>query len=219
MFGSIAAITALSLLGTVAAQQAGTRTPERHPSLSIKRCTRSGSSKTCTNVGAQIVLDSNWRWAHSTTGTDNCYWGDTWNSNVCPNGKTCAANCAVDGIDNYASNYGVSTAGDALSLRYLTKDNTGSRVYLLANDDKYFMFKLKNQEFAFDVDLSTVGCGLNAALYLAGMEEDGGKAKHPGNKAGAKYGTGYCDAQCPHERFINGEVRLVTRRQFSENTL
>ena len=32
-------------------------------------------------------------------------------------------------------------------------------------------------------------------------------SKFPGNKAGAKYGTGYCDAQCPHDlKFINGEA-------------
>jgi cellulose 1,4-beta-cellobiosidase len=219
MFGSIVAITALALLRTVAAQQAGTQTPERHLLLPIKRCTSSGTSAACTTVSAQIVLDYNWRRVHSTTGNNSCLDGDAWDPTVCPDGKTCAANCAIEGIDDYASNFGVSTAGDALSLRYLTKNNTGSRVYLLADDDKYFMFKLKNQEFTFDVDLSTVGCGLNAALFLVGMDEDGGTAKHPGNRAGAKYGTGYCDAQYPHQGFINGEVRLVTRRQFSENTL
>lgn len=27
------------------------------------------------------------------------------------------------------------------------------------------------------------------------------------NKAGAKYGTGYCDAQCPQDiKYINGKV-------------
>ena len=30
------------------------------------------------------------------------------------------------------------------------------------------------------------------------MDADGGMSRFPGNKAGAKYGTGYCDAQCPH---------------------
>ena len=31
-----------------------------------------------------------------------------------------------------------------------------------------------------------------------------------GNAAGAKYGTGYCDAQCPHDvKFINGEANTV----------
>ena len=39
------------------------------------------------------------------------------------------------------------------------------------------------------------------------MEADGGMSKFPTNKAGAKYGTGYCDAQCPHDiKFICGEA-------------
>ena len=39
------------------------------------------------------------------------------------------------------------------------------------------------------------------------MEEDGGSKKYPTNKAGAKYGTGYCDAQCPHDqKFIYGQA-------------
>ena len=42
------------------------------------------------------------------------------------------------------------------------------------------------------------------------MEADGGMSKYSGNKAGAKYGTGYCDAQCPHDiKFINGEVGIL----------
>ena len=90
----------------------------------------------------------------------------------------------------------------------MTGSNVGSRVYLLADDDKYFMFKLKNQEFAFDVELSSLGCGLNGALYIVSMEEDGGMSTGPGNKAGAKYGTGYCDAHCTTAKFVNGEVGL-----------
>jgi cellulose 1,4-beta-cellobiosidase len=39
------------------------------------------------------------------------------------------------------------------------------------------------------------------------MDEDGGLSKYSTNKAGAKYGTGYCDAQCPRDlKFINGEA-------------
>jgi cellulose 1,4-beta-cellobiosidase len=39
------------------------------------------------------------------------------------------------------------------------------------------------------------------------MDADGGVAKYPTNKAGAKYGTGYCDAQCPHDvKWINGKA-------------
>lgn len=50
-------------------------------------------------------------------------------------------------------------------------------------------------------------CGLNGALYFVSMDADGGMAKYPTNKAGAKYGTGYCDSQCPRDlKFINGAV-------------
>ena len=68
------------------------------------------------------------------------------------------------------------------------------------------MFNLMNREFTFDVDDSTLDCGLNGALYFVEMDADGGLSKYPTNKAGAKYGTGYCDAQCPHDvNWINGK--------------
>ena len=71
----------------------------------------------------------------------------------------------------------------------------------------YQILKLLNQEFTFDVDVSNLPCGLNGALYLAQMDADGGMARWSGNKAGAKYGTGYCDAQCPQDiKFIDGVV-------------
>jgi len=60
------------------------------------------------------------------------------------------------------------------------------------------------------VDVSNLPCGLNGALYFVEMDRDGGLSKYPGNKAGAKYGTGYCDAQCPHDlKFINGEANIL----------
>lgn len=37
-------------------------------------------------------------------------------------------------------------------------------------------------------------------------------ARDPTNKAGAKYGVGYCDSQCPRDlKFINGQVSLAPR--------
>merc|ERR1719295_276366 len=70
--------------------------------------------------------------------------------------------------------------------------------------DKYMMFKLLNKEFRFDVDVSTLECGLNGAVYFVEMKADGGLGEG-NNTAGAKYGTGYCDAQCPHDlKFIHG---------------
>jgi cellulose 1,4-beta-cellobiosidase len=85
--------------------------------------------------------------------------------------------------------------------------NIGSRVYLLESDDKYQMFNMLNQEFTFDVDMSQLPCGLNGAVYFVSMDQDGGMGNYPNNKAGARYGTGYCDTQCPHDiKWIAGEV-------------
>jgi cellulose 1,4-beta-cellobiosidase len=80
-------------------------------------------------------------------------------------------------------------------------------MYLMADDSSDQMFSLLNKEFTFDVDVSNLGCGLNRALYFVSVDKDGGMAKYSGNKAGAKYGVGYCDAQCPRDlKFINREV-------------
>lgn len=79
---------------------------------------------------------------------------------------------------------------------------------LSENKDKYQMFQLKNQEFTYDVDVSMLPCGANGALYFIAMPEDGGvKGIKGNNTAGAKFGTGYCDAQCSlWEKFVNGLV-------------
>ena len=98
-----------------------------------------------------------------------------------------------------------------MTLKFVTTNsngkNIGSRVYLLESESKYQMFNMLNQEFTFDVDMSQLPCGLNGAVYFVAMDPDGGMSRFSGNKAGAKYGTGYCDTQCPHDiKFINGEV-------------
>lgn len=105
----------------------------------------------------------------------------------------------------------MTSSGSSLKLGFVThgpySTNIGSRLYLLDSETEYHLFKLKNREFTFDVDVSNLPCGLNGALYFVEMDADGGMSKYPGNKAGAKYGTGYCDAQCPHDlKFINGEA-------------
>lgn len=52
-------------------------------------------------------------------------------------------------------------------------------------------------------------CGLNGALYFVSMDADGGSSKYPTNVAGAKYGTGYCDSQCPRDlKFIAGQANV-----------
>ena len=99
-------------------------------------------------------------------------------------------------------------------MKFITSNtngkNIGSRVYLMDTDEKYQMFNLLNQEFTFDVDVSQLPCGLNGALYFSEMDSDGGMSRFTTNKAGAKYGTGYCDSQCPKDiKFINGEVEIL----------
>ncbi|KAJ7895119.1 glycoside hydrolase, partial [Mycena leptocephala] len=55
---------------------------------------------------------------------------------------------------------------------------------------------LLDQEFTFTADMSKLGSGHNGALYLTEMDVDGGTARFPTDKAGAKHGTGCCDSQC-----------------------
>merc|ERR1719188_933643 len=160
-----------------------------------------------------IVLDSNWRWTHIADDYVNCYTGNLWDPEFCPDAATCTENCVIDGVDSvdWEGTYGAATNGGELSLSFVTEGpysrNVGSRTYLLAEDlQNYQMFNLLNKEYTFDVNDAELGCGLNGALYFVEMMEDGGAGAYETNEAGAAYGTGYCDAQCPHDvKWINGE--------------
>ncbi|KAH7306088.1 cellobiohydrolase I-I [Rhexocercosporidium sp. MPI-PUGE-AT-0058] len=158
-----------AIIAAARAQQVGTNTAEVHPALTVSKCTTSG----CTTSAQSIVLDANWRWLHTTTAYTNCYSGNKWDPTLCPDGKTCAANCALDGGD-YAATYGITTSGNNVKLQLVTGTNSGSRTYLMAagSTTKYEMLKLLNAEFTFDVDVSNLPCGLNGALYLSEMQED-----------------------------------------------
>jgi len=187
------------------AQQPGTVTPEESPSLVIQKCT---IEKGCKDKDFGLVLDSNWRWVHNVGGYQNCFSSEGWNEEFCPDPETCKQNCALEGVTaaGYQNNYGVHEMyeGDKVNgvkLDFMTEGgNVGSRLYVTKKNGKnYKMFKLLNREFTLDVDVSTLNCGMNGAVYFIEMDQKGGKG--PSNKAGAKYGTGYCDAQCPHEKF------------------
>ncbi|KAI0141416.1 1,4-beta-D-glucan cellobiohydrolase B [Pestalotiopsis sp. NC0098] len=196
---------ASALIAAVRAQQACTLTTETHPSMSWSTCTAAGS---CTTKAGSVTVDANWRWTHAVANSTNCYTGNEWDASLCPDGETCATNCCLDGAD-YSGTYGVTTSGDALSLTFVTEGqystNIGSRLYLMDTDTAYQGFTLLGNEFTFDVDVSGLGCGLNGAVYFVSMDLDGGSSEFPTNTAGAKYGTGYCDSQCPSDvKFIDG---------------
>ncbi|KAE9398141.1 cellulase CEL7A [Gymnopus androsaceus JB14] len=217
MFHS-AALISFAFLAVTYGQQIGTLTPEVHPPLTWETCTASG----CTTVEGSVVVDANWRYLHQVGSSTNCYDGDTWDFDICTSPTVCAAECALDGAD-YEATYGVTTSGNALTLGFVTvseQKNVGSRLYLMAagSETEYETFHLVNQEFTFDVDVSNLPCGLNGALYFTQMDADGGVARFPTNKAGAQYGTGYCDAQCPQDiKFIDGVANIVDWTPSSNN--
>jgi len=202
----------LASLWPSAAQQAGQQRTEGNPTVPLKECTNAGG---CTSRPAKLVLDANWRWIHSADGYTNCYTGNSWNRGLCPDPKTCAQTCALEAVteNEYLNTYGVSPVPNGVRLKFMTQHaygtNVGSRLYVMNGEDKYYMFQLKNREFSLDIDVSSLTCGLNGALYFIEMDESGGKGVGD-NDAGAKYGTGYCDAQCPHDiKFIDGQANIL----------
>ena len=63
--------------------------------------------------------------------------------------------------------------------------------------------------------------GQNGAMYFSEMQANGGLGIGD-NNAGAAFGTGYCDAQCPHDiKFIDGEANVIdwkpNENDFSNN--
>lgn len=195
-----------SLIGLAAAQSIG-ESPEVHPKLTTWTCTLADG---CTAHDTAVVLDSLSHHVHQKDDPSlGCgTWGNAPNATVCPDVETCQENCVMQGLSDYEG-AGVYTEGGELRLRQLGDDGseTTPRVYLLAEgEEKYEMLKLTGMEFSFDVDVSRLPCGMNGALYLSEMEEDGGLSEL--NTAGAAYGTGYCDAQCYTTPFVNGIVSI-----------
>ncbi|KAA0201486.1 Glycosyl Hydrolase 7 [Hyalella azteca] len=175
-------------------------------------------SQVCDETGCQtedtsFVMDPSRRGLMSVADNEqtNCRTSDGYDPVLCPDGLTCAENCAISGFtqEDYDVKWGISSEGNAITFRYLTDYTIGGGGYLLATEDKYKMFKMKNREIAFDVDMSKLPCGLNGALFFVEVEEDGGMASYPSNKAGAKYGLGVCDGQCKHDlTYYGGKVNV-----------
>jgi cellulose 1,4-beta-cellobiosidase len=195
--------------GLASGQQAGTQKTNYHMPIQLSQCTSSG----CTSESKSLTVDANWRWTHSAAGYTNCYSGNQWDATLCPDGASCAENCALGAIpqDEWSGTLGINKESDGVSLGFVTEGpyskNVGSRLYLLDSDSEYKMFKMLNQEMSFDVDLSNMPCGLNAAVYFVEMDSTGNKAG--ANKAGAAYGTGYCDGQCARDvKFVKGEANI-----------
>lgn len=134
---------------------------------------------------------------HEANGSTSCYNGSI-DESLCPDEATCTQNCVVDAA-NYTA-HGFKTSGSAVTMHQFVTSNGNTesvspRVYMLEIDSQeYTQFKPLNGEIAFDVDISSLICSMNGALYLVEMDPSGGKSDT--SPAGAAYGAGYCDAQC-----------------------
>lgn len=197
----VRAASAALAVHSVMAQQPG-NIPENHPGLTTYKCTTAGG---CVAQKSSLVID----WGnHPLQKLDGSACPVSNTSAVCFDSKSCNENCVVQGVDYDRA--GVRTSGDAVTLNQYTPNGNGGynraspRVYLLdPNGREYESVQLTNQELTFDVELSTLPCGMNGALYLSEMAMSGGQSA---TNPGAAYGSGYCDAQCPKLPFFNGTV-------------
>ena len=110
---------AAALVAVASAQQVGTQKQEYHLPLTYQTCTKAGG---CQDQRGEVVLDANWRWTHNVGGYTNCYTGTEWDRSFCPDNKTCAEKCALEGVDEntWRNTYGVTTEGNKLRLNYVT---------------------------------------------------------------------------------------------------
>ncbi|KAJ5371533.1 Endoglucanase 7a [Penicillium cataractarum] len=193
----------LALLPLIQAQQPATTDPE-NPALTTWKCSTAGG---VWEQDTSVVLDWGYHWIHTAGGYESCTTSSGVNTTLCPDEATCATNCVIEAA-NYTS-AGVSVSGDSLTMhQYVESDgvysNASPRLYLLGTDGNYVMLQLLGGELSFDVDMSTLPCGENGALYLSEMSATGGRNEY--NTGGAEYGSGYCDAQCPVQSWRNGTL-------------
>merc|ERR1719386_258572 len=206
------AVGTASLVCFAAGQNAGTNSENYLMPLTVSECKwNSNGQKECDDQKKSISLDANWRWTHKVGETSNCYTDETWDASVCPDGETCARNCAAGAVDaeTWEGTYGVKQNGNGVDVGFVTQGpysvNVGSRSYLMEDDKEYKLFSMLQKEMSFDVDLSNMPCGTNAAIYFSEMEKTGNMGET--NKAGAAYGTGYCDGQCARDlKWANGKA-------------
>lgn len=208
MYLPIAGALGLLLASQAAAQGVG-NTLETHPKLATEKCTVQGG---CVRQNTSIVLDASFHTLRESNGTALCGgYGAGLSKQLCPDHEACARNCVFDGADYEASGVTVDDESSITLRMYMPRGDGGNlttvspRVYLLDEQgEDYEVLFVKKGEISFDVDVSNLVCGMNGALYLAEMNKTG--ARSALNPAGAKYGTGYCDAQCPTLPFIDGVV-------------
>merc|ERR1712123_298632 len=77
----------------------------------------------CKTIKTKVTLDSNWRWLHAAGEAVNCYDGNLWDDEFCPDTATCTENCVLEGVDaaDWRDTYGVTSSGDGITLQFVTE--------------------------------------------------------------------------------------------------
>lgn len=194
------------LIGPTLGQNPKPWTWNENPSLLTWECSK---ERGCVEQDTLVVID----WGNhkiETLDGESCITSSGGvNETLCPDEKTCAKNCFISPVNYYDA--GVRTNRDQLTMYEYMREggsevSVSPRLYLLDRDGDYKMLHLNGRELTFTVDLSTLPCGMNGALYLSQMTATGGRNRY--NQGGARYGSGYCDAQCPVETWRNGRLNL-----------
>ena len=124
-------------------QQAGENNENYVAPMTPRSCRwNSQGRKECTEEPKSSSLDSD----------------DSWDSSVCPDGETCARNCAAGAVDQetWEGTSGVKQNGNGVDVGFVTQGaysvNVGSRSYLMEDDKEYKLFNMLQKEISFDVD-------------------------------------------------------------------
>jgi len=82
----------------------------------------------------------------------------------------------------------------------------------MVSETKYRTFNLINKEFALDVNVSKLPCGLNGPVNFSKMDEDGGFSPLHGQQGRCQVRDPLLQ-QCPQDiKFINGEANTPLLR-------
>ncbi|KAF5251178.1 hypothetical protein FANTH_3722 [Fusarium anthophilum] len=178
---------------------------EVHPPFTWHECIQ----KPCSKYFGAIVLESSLRETNCCAGSFNIK--DLHRTHCKKKDKdTCPVDCCIEGADYRA--HGIKTEGTSLTMDlgatapHVPKDLI--RVMPLKDTERYPnkpLVRRHDSEYTFDIDVRNVPPGYKARVSLNWMEPDGARTRKKGDKAGAKYGTGYCDAACDKgQRFVEG---------------
>ncbi|KAF4500420.1 cellulose 1,4-beta-cellobiosidase [Fusarium agapanthi] len=166
--------------------------------------------KPCTEYFSAIVLESSLRETNCCAGSFDVK--DLHRTQCKKKDKdTCPADCCVEGADYRA--HGIKAVGTSLTMDlgatapHVPKDLI--RVMPL-EDERYPnrpLVRRHDSEYTFDIDVRNVPPGYKARVSLNRMLPDGARSEKKGDKAGARYGTGYYDATCDKgQRFVEGRA-------------